>query len=374
MSDSVPPGADKWFEAQRKYWDAWLDLARQTATTASPDAAPGKAENPWDQGLEQWWQSVSSAAPPQVQDIYDKLVNLGKAYFAMGQGVLGDGQVPSSQALTDWLEQLNNTFSNMTMPLSPSAVPGMDQMMAFWDLPADTWQRTLSSMSPFPGDFLQALHPEGLSPLARGMHEHLDRFLSVPAVGYTRESQEQYQNLYKLVFEYQRAMREFNLAFVKVGAQSVELFQKKLGERPEADGPVGSLRALYDIWVDACEEVYAAYVMSDEYTRCYGEMVNALMAVKRQGALLVDEVLEAWHMPTQREITTLHERLQETRREMRQMRSEIEHLIDDLRNASATASKATSKAAQTASAPATGTGAKKSATRKSTARKPTAKQ
>lgn len=371
MSNTDSSGADKWFETQRKYWDAWLDLARQSANPAAADAAAGKADNPWAAGLEQWWQSASSTAPPQVQPIYENLVNLGKAYFAMGQGVLGDGQVPSAQAFTDWLERLNKTFNSMTMPPAPGTMPGVEQMMAFWDLPSDTWQRTLSSMSPFPGDFLHALHPEGLSPLARGMNEHLDRFLSVPAVGYTRESQEQYQNLYKLLLDYQHAMREFNLAFVKVGARSTELFQKKLAERSEQDGAIGSLRAVFDLWVDACEEIYAEYVMSEDYTRCYGEMVNALMAVKRQGAILVDEMLEAWHVPTQREITTLHERLQETRREMRQMQSQMEGLMEELREASATAEQATSKAAK--SGKTSSRGSKKTTARKSTG-KPTARQ
>ncbi len=44
----------------------------------------------------------------------------------------------------------------------------------------DTWQRTASSFSPMPGDFLQALHPEGADAMAGDMREHLDRFLSMP--------------------------------------------------------------------------------------------------------------------------------------------------------------------------------------------------
>jgi class III poly(R)-hydroxyalkanoic acid synthase PhaC subunit len=67
--------------------------------------------------------------------------------------------------------------------------------------------------------------------------------------------------------------------------------------------------------------------MSEDYARTYGEMVNALMAVKQEGSRLVDEVLEGLNMPTRREISTLHERFQESRREIRRVRRDLDELL-----------------------------------------------
>jgi polyhydroxyalkanoate synthesis regulator phasin len=93
---------------------------------------------------------------------------------------------------------------------------------------------------------------------------------------------------------------------------------------------VNSVRQVYNIWVDACEEVYAEYAMSDAYAKRYGEMVNALMAVKQQGARLVDEWLEAMNMPTRSEIGGLQRRLHDSRSDYRKLSSEAERMRAEL--------------------------------------------
>ena len=44
-----------WSDAQKRYWDAWSDLAKmgQPGTPSLPSAPA------WTQGLEQWWKAVS---------------------------------------------------------------------------------------------------------------------------------------------------------------------------------------------------------------------------------------------------------------------------------------------------------------------------
>ena len=145
-----------------------------------------------------------------------------------------------------------------------------------------------------------------------------------------------------------------------------------------------SLREFYNIWVDACEEVYGEYAMSGEYSEMYGEMVNALMQVKRHSSLLVDEMLESMNMPTHREINTLHQRLHEMRREYRALRDEIEQLRGETERPAASPA-ATKKAAPvkkrapakkrtTKKAAAQPASPKKRTTKKTTARKATTRK
>ncbi|WP_018231568.1 class III poly(R)-hydroxyalkanoic acid synthase subunit PhaE [Thioalkalivibrio thiocyanodenitrificans] len=325
MSDSNPFNPDAWMEAQRKYWDAWLDLSR-----ASMDAAPssgGQAHgsaNPWSGALDQWWKSVAPAVTPDARDFYGRMMDLGRGYFGMAEGLMRqDGGEAGTEALRSWLDQCADALRKVGTGAGAKDDSTRD-FMAFWQLPMDTWQRVASSFTPLPGDMLKALRPEGAA--AFGPGEHLERFLSLPGVGYTRESQEQYQSLSRRILEYQRAWQAYETGLARVALESVDRFRARLDDAARREQPITSMRELFNEWVDVCEEVYGEYAMSDNYARTYGDMVNALMAVKQEGSRLVDETLEGLNMPTRREISTLHERFQESRREIRNLRREIEEL------------------------------------------------
>jgi class III poly(R)-hydroxyalkanoic acid synthase PhaE subunit len=321
-------------ESQRKYWDAWADLSRQTLSSGPLGPSRQGAGNPWADALEQWWKAVSPLTTGPVQGFYEKLMDMGRSYFAMAQRFAGKPgqQVGSLEALNDWLNSMTTTFSNMSqgLPLAESGAQARDSL-AFWDLPLDTWERTMSSLSPFPGDALEGLHPERISKATQQVRDHMDRFLSIPPVGYAREWQEQLQVLSKLALDYQKAAQDYRMAFAKVGTRSIQRFQDKLQAAALQQGQLTSIRSLFDLWVDACEEVYAEYVITDEYAEIYGETVNALMALKHHSGQLVDEALETMNVPTRREMNTLQERLHQSRRENRKLRTELNRLADRMK-------------------------------------------
>ncbi|MCG5516347.1 MULTISPECIES: class III poly(R)-hydroxyalkanoic acid synthase subunit PhaE [unclassified Ectothiorhodospira] len=334
MADSNPFAPDEWLDAQRKYWDAWLDMSRK--------AMGGQSNAPsWPQGLDQWWQAASQGLPGGNNQMMDQMMQMGRNYFAMAENFYKgtNGQADAGQAVTQWLDQMTNAFKNMGL----GQMPGKS-INPFWQMPMDTWSRAGSSFMPMPGDFMQALRPAARPPYGDVVQEQMDRFLSVPGVGYTRESQEQYQNLAKLMMEYQQAMQQYQQAFAKVGLDSVDRFRARLDDAGRQDTPITSMRGLYDEWVDVSEEVYGEFVMSEEYAKVYGDMVNSLMAVKRQGTRLMDEVTESLNMPTRREVNTLHRRLQESRREMHQIKAALRELQqeDKKEKAKATPSRKTS--------------------------------
>jgi regulator of replication initiation timing len=109
--------------------------------------------------------------------------------------------------------------------------------------------------------------------------------------------------------------------------------------------------------------VYAEEVQSAEYARLHGELVNAQMAFKQRMSVIVDETLGALNMPTRSELRTLQDRVQETRRENKALRKELDVLKKQIAGRPA----ASSDAAQPKRAAAP---RKKAATRKKTAAKP----
>ncbi|TNE32378.1 MAG: class III poly(R)-hydroxyalkanoic acid synthase subunit PhaE [Alphaproteobacteria bacterium] len=331
---------NEWFEAQRKFWDGWMKIARE-ATEKAESSADSRANDDalWQQ-FYPWTSFPMQETPPAAQDILQKMLAAQEQYFNMVQhfsGASADG-LNLSKLATDWVNYMTSSYNNAQQH-------SLGSHGALWDLFQDTWARTASSLSPFPGDFFRGVRPEGETRGPGDIHGHLSQFLATPSVGYSRETQGQYQKLSSLWLDYQRSMFAYNAQIAKVNQDALKLFQQKISELadigPVKDGAdavkktakkaLTTVKDIYDLWVDACEEVYADFAMSDEYTTLYGNLVNALMALKKQMAVVSDEMFEAMNMPTHKEVNTLHKRVHEARREHRRMQDKLEDL-EDLRS------------------------------------------
>jgi polyhydroxyalkanoate synthase subunit PhaE len=322
-----PSGSNEWIDLQRKYWDAWSQLCQQTLTS---DLLPTDLPNPWAQALDHWWKAVAPGVPPQNQDLIKKMMEPGKSFFGISEEFtrfLGSLSEPA-KSWGNWQELFLSRIGELKTTLSQTSAEGAAKathgLFPFFEMPMDTWTRTFSSASPLPGDFLQVLKPEGL---ADDLHDQIGRFLSVPGVGYTREWQEQAQRGVRLLLDYERALQEYTQLLSKASIDTLERLSKKVIDRAEKGGEIKSLREIYDLWVDCCEEAYNDIVFTKEYQDAYGNLVNALMALKHHGQSMMDELVGALNMPTHKGVTTLQCRQQELRRELRDIHSRLgEHV------------------------------------------------
>jgi class III poly(R)-hydroxyalkanoic acid synthase PhaE subunit len=264
-----------WMNSQQNYWKAWSDLAQRGMK------APEAPKNPLADGLAQWWQAVSPMTPPDGRQVFDKLMDVSKGYFTMAERFMsGTQNKPDGgmEAINAWLENMQKSWSDwsqMGSAFRPDAMFGADQfkgMNTFLDLPMDTWNRLAANIMPMPGDYTKAFHQNGSQP----MQDQFNKFMSVPAVGYSRESQEQYQILAQRQMDYLAATQAYQMAFGKLGMESGKGFQAALQERMKEGKPISSLRELYDQWVEMSEAAYAEFVMTEEYQTLYGRLVNTL--------------------------------------------------------------------------------------------------
>lgn len=328
MSDDPFSTATKdWLAFQQQYWDAWRSLGDQARETVSKAETP---INPWVEALDSWWKTISAGTGPEVNDFYARLSEQAKAFFRLSEGFgqMAHAATASSDAITQWQDQMEQGLAGLRQKFSessPDVHEFMRQVMAFWELPLDTWQRTASSMSVLPDDFLQNLKADKLEHI-QDITGRMDKFLSAPGVGYTREWQEQFQTQARLLLDYQNAYNEYAAGYAKVGLQSVERLEARLKERRKDNKSATGIRELYDLWVDCCEGAYGEYVSTDEYAELHGRLVNRLMALKHHSREMIDELLGAIGMPTRVETNTLQRRLQEVRREGRAIRAELEAL------------------------------------------------
>ncbi|MBA2409837.1 MAG: class III poly(R)-hydroxyalkanoic acid synthase subunit PhaE [Gammaproteobacteria bacterium] len=314
---------------QRQYQEALQGFTPRTAPPAFGGAAFDS--KPWVSALEQWWRTMQPGTQPSVNDFYSRLVDQGKVYFQMTESMNQAFQQASAAGESDarWQEAVSTTLTGLKDMFGghkPDVDGAARQAIAFWALPLNAWQHAVSSASTLPGDFLQGMNVPGVRQVRDEMYERVDQMLSTPAVGHTPEQHKQAQTLARLSLDYQQALHDYVATFGEIGVKSVEALRRLVEQRVTDNRPISSLRDMYDLWVDSCEEAYGEYVNTEKYGAIYGRLVNSLMAFKRHGAMMLDQSLDAINMPTRREIDTLHQRLQEVRRETRQLRAEIESL------------------------------------------------
>jgi hypothetical protein len=269
-------------------WDAWL--RQQPASTGA--GSPSFATTP------------NAAAGNEVLD--RTLAGL-KGYFEWMQGVTaGAAGVPGA----DWQQQVQQLFGGAQQPFA-QAFQHIDGagMEGF----AGRWHSWLQGMQP-------------AEAMASG---------PTPAFGQDREQQMQRQALAAAMLESMKASARYQALIQRANTQGMQKLQDKLAEHAEPGRQIESLKALYDLWVDAAEEAYAEIALTDEFREAYGAMANCQMRVRSLQQQQTEQLCQQWGLPTRREMDTLGERLQQVRREARASRASaaVDHSkeIADLR-------------------------------------------
>ncbi len=285
-----------WFGSQKQYWDSWFEQQRNFFGAAAPQQGP---QAQWAELLQTWQKILSGGQEAgkmaDVAQFQQFFTRAGESYLDMMQKFYqGTGQAkPLNDMVQEWVEGLQKAFTGQT---DFSGMPGFSS--AAW-----------GGKDPF-----AAMDP-------------LNFFASMPGIGYTREKQEQLNHLYQMWEEYQAKARDYTASMSKVGLEAAQKFQDYVANPPEGAAPLTSLKEVYAKWVDICEDIYARYAMTEEYTRLYGEVVNALMAFKKQQNAVLDEVLDQFNMPTRAEVDSLHKRLHALQREVAELKAALKPAV-----------------------------------------------
>ncbi len=301
---------EEWMKVQQDYWKQWSEMSQRAAGMAAP------AKSPWEQSMEHWWQAVAPNADRSASALMEKMMDQGKQFFRMVEGL--------QQGLNqeqDWTQSIDSLFTPFQSQLSDGLHAAMEQLnrsSSFWQSPLEQWQAFASKAIPYASD------PFSVD-LSQSMG-HLSQFLGAPGLGYSRETEEEYKQLLLSWSEYQKALQHYMESLIDLAPLSVERLKQKIEALQSAGEKVGSARQLFDLWTTASEEVYGERTITPEYAKVHGELVNALMRVKQKSHDLIDDRLIALGIPSQREMRTMQDRLQETRRELRSLRSEMRAL------------------------------------------------
>ncbi len=255
----------------------------------------GLAQQSWDAWLRQVQAApAAAAAPPAGNDALQRTLAGLRGCFDWMQGVAAAG---ASQPGADWQTLLRSWAGSANQPFT-QAFSGIDSTAAQGFV--QQWQAWLQSAQA--GGFAMPSATNG----------------PVPAFGLQREQLMEQQELAAAIQAAAQANARYMALIQRANAQGLERLQARLAQRDAASPPIESLKALYDLWVDAVEEAYAEVALSDEFRSAYGDMVNTQMRVRQLQQRQTGQWCRELGMPTRDEVSALGARLQQLRRELRE--------------------------------------------------------
>lgn len=250
------------------------------------------AQQSWDAWLRQVQPPVV-APPPAGNEALERTLAGLKGCFDWMQGVAAAG---ASQPGADWQTLLKAWAGSGNQPFT-QAFNGIDNTAAQGFV--QQWQAWLQSMQS--SGFAMPAAANG----------------PVPGFGLHREQLMQQQELAAAIQAAMEANARYQALIQRANTQGLERLQAKLAQRDAGSPPIESLKALYDLWVDAVEDAYAGIALSDEFRAAYGEMVNSQMRVRQLQQHQTGQWCRELGMPTREEVSSLGERLQQLRRDLR---------------------------------------------------------
>lgn len=321
MTDSNPfpgPWPQLWLDSQKQYWDAWMDLSRKAG------GAKGELpEAPWRQAMDAWWKAAAPTLQAEPQQVYNRLFDMAKAYMRMGEEFWNIFEHMRTTGGENWQDAIRGAFDRFKQGLGGEGRDPWSGFATFWGLPSDNWRQVVSSFSMLPGDFEKSFRAGGTG---EPVYAAIDRMLSLPTFGYTREWQEQLQEWSMRYVDYGRAMQEYGTLLSKSTSRAVDILVHRLAEQAKQGKGPDSLRAMYDLWVDCGEEAYGEMANSEAFSRAQAALTNTLMKVKQHEQQLIEEIAASLNMPTRRELNTALCRQHELRRELRHIRRDLDEL------------------------------------------------
>ena len=284
---------------------AWSAAMQQSQATMMRQWQEGNAA--WMRVLGSAGQGAGAAAPGAAipgADMGRHLVGQFENYLGVTRSLwelLGKSASASDPAqrqnlFNDGLSALQSQFATMFAPQG-GLMPSM---------PGNPWQAAAAGFGMPPG------MPPGMSNLFSGAgNVNPAEWLQWPALGPAREHQESWQKLAAAAMRYSQAQGKLAGLWNDVVATGLKDLGKKLAPKLQSGAVPGSMRELYDNWVESAESAYKGAAHGAAFMQAQAEMSNAMSALRMAQRDMFEEWGKQFDLPTRAELNSLHQQLKQ---------------------------------------------------------------
>ena len=322
---SNPFAANNWFESQQKFMET-LAMFNQGN---NPFGFPGKKSTRpgWADAMDIWWRAFKPAVSSENENVVMKLIEQAKQYYFMSEQFANIYSLMSStqKKNKDAIDGLNKTFEDITAFMDQNASRfSWSSLIDQCEQPYELLKNTFADNPLFSGQGFTEFSPE--------LQKLREKFLTMPGLGYSRESQEKLQKAMHLWATYQDNYHEFQTVMSGLNHEALNLMRKELIKMHKKGEQVESMRQIYNIWVASNEKVYSNFVFTEEYSELNARLVNSLMAFRKESHSIIEDNLASMNLPTTKSINALEQRQHDLRKQIKNMEAELKQLSAQVRS------------------------------------------
>lgn len=304
-----------WSEMQKKYMDALMAFKSPESTMDSV----------WVNAMDDWWKSAKTDMPYESSNIFEKVLDQCRNYYVMSEQFsrLLDGMNSSGNNKDQMTDFINKSFKEIESAFSNGKNTfNLNGFLNNFEQPIDLMKSAFSTSAFDPGEILGGLNPD--------LGKLRDQMLSIPGLGYSREAQDKSKYAIKLLANYQENFQEYQSVMLRLNQEGLDLMRERIISMSKEGESIDSMRQIYDLWIESNEKVYGDYVYTKEYAELNGRLVNSMMAFKKKSHEITEDMLSELHMPTIKSMDELERRHYELRKQVNEMRAEINNLKKQL--------------------------------------------
>ena len=293
-SDTNPTGdwAAAMQKAQADLLRQWTDMSQGWARGGSPGAgagaAPGAAPVAAADGLARHFLQQCEQYLGVSRSLWDLVTR---------SAALGDPE-QRSRAFTEGLGGLQQQFAGLwaNTPFGGPAASGFGGTAWPGVASFGVGMTGMPGMQGFPG--MAGIPGAGAT-------------FDMPALGPRREQQESWQRLMQIAARCAQAQMQVSGQWNDIIGKALRELSERLAPRLKSGAAPGSMKEIYDLWVDSAESVYAQAARGGAFVQAQAELTNATSQLRSAQRELLEEWAKQFDLPTRAELNSIHQQLRE---------------------------------------------------------------
>jgi class III poly(R)-hydroxyalkanoic acid synthase PhaE subunit len=298
---------DVYFKGQEEFVRRWTEMASQATQGAQSGAAgfgaAGFGAAPFGAPAgPNWFAMFQPQFTGPAGDLAKRYFGFYDQYLAAARGfsevltksMVNPDPAARARAFADGVQALQQPFTRI-------------------------WSQS-ASMFGMPG-FPSA---DGGADWLQSLTKSLGSGVELPALGLTREKQQSMQRLQKLAGEYLQQQAQLLQLWGGIIGDALKLYGERVGQKLQSGETFASTKALYDLWIESAETVFAKAAHSPAYAKAQADLGNTVAKLRTEQRIVIEQTTKQYDLPTRDELNTVHRRLKDLKSELRRVSARLE--------------------------------------------------